>query len=326
VVDLKARQLLKDHLPEMGKFPERVVGKPKSFGVYLGRVSKPMTEDESRVLQEWDMLVVDPFQPGVSDSLASVPSPPRFLLARLDIGKILEGVVDEKLVKIKAILKELQRLRPSEGSTTYNGVLVANWDLSLSPETTNELISFLNSLNLNVYVEIISPRYLDKSNPISFSLLAGVIFVNGSILPNGSRRDYMQLLPMKPALEAATGQSCLRDFAILMYEPVDDDAELSNAVVKRTFTWCSYYGAIPWVGRVSEVTDAKKNRPMECPDGAFDWIKKDKVVAIHEIWRTNSKVFLSFPVADNRSHLCRPPNQLMLLWRLSFRSYRRQWI
>jgi hypothetical protein len=274
----------------MGKFPQRVAGKPKSFGVYLGSISNPMTEDEKTVLEQWDMLVVDPFQTGVTEGLNSIPSPPRYILAKFDVGKILEGVVDEKSAKIKAILKELQRLHPSEGSSPYNGILLATWDSSLSPETTNELIAFLNSLHLNVYNEIASPRFLDKSNTVSFSLLAGVIFVNGSILRDGCRRDYMNLLPMKPALEAATRQSCLREFSILMYEPVDDDAELSNAVVKRTFTWCSYYGAIPWIGRVSEVMNAGKNRPMECPDGAFEWIKKDKVVAIHETWRTNSKV------------------------------------
>lgn len=274
----------------MGKFRQGVAGRPKSFGLYLGCVSSPMTEDEKRVLEQWDMLVVDPFQSGVTEGLNSLASPPRYILARFDIGKILEGVVAEKSAKTKAILKELQRLHPSEGSTPYNGILLANWDSSSSPETANEFISFLNSLDLNVYNEISSPRFINKSNTISFSLLAGVIFVNGSILRDGSRRDYMQLLPMKPALEAATGQSCLRDFAIMMYEVVDDNAELSNAVVKRAFTWCSYYGAIPWIGRVSEVTDAKKNRSMECPDGAFDWIKKDKVVAIHETWRTNSKV------------------------------------
>ena len=315
-VDLKARQLLTD-APEIGKFPERVVGKPKSFGVYLGSVSSPMTANEQRVLQQWDMLIVDPFQLGVTDGLSILVSP---RLARMDVSKILQGVVDEKVGKVRAILKEIQRLHPSKGTTPYNGIVLANWDLSMSPETTNEIITYLNSLNLNVYIEIKGPRYLGNSTADSFSLLAGVIFVNGAILPDGSRRDYMQFLPMKPALEAATGQSCLREFAIMMYEVVDDDAEMSNAVIKRAFTWCSYYGAIPWIGRFSEVTDAEKSRPMECPDGAFEWLKKDKVVAIHDIWRTNSKVRLLsfFRLTDFRypMHLLR--NQHTHPWRTSF--------
>jgi hypothetical protein len=285
-----------EHAGDLNLFKERrIEGKPKSFGVYFGSVSKPMTDAEKRALEQWDMLVVDPFQGGVTEGLCSLVIRPRYIIARLDIGKILEGVVDERVAKAEAILKELQRLQPALETTwsPYGGILLANWDSSISPETINELITFLNSVNLNVYNEIAAPRYLDKSNTISFSLLAGVIFVNGSILQNGSRRDYMQLLQMKPALEAATGQSCLREFSILMYEPVDDDAELSNAVVKRSFTWCSYYGALPWVGRISAIADAKKNIPMQAPDGAFDWIKKDKVVAIHETWRNNSKVSLS---------------------------------
>ena len=296
-MDLRIRQYLQEHAGDLSLFTEsRIEGKPKSFGVYFGCVSNPMSEDEKRVLEQWDMLVVDPFQKGVTEGLCSLVIRPRYILARLDIAKILEGVVDEKVTKVKAIVKELRRLQPSLETSCqwspYNGIVLANWDSCISPETVNELIGFVNSVNLNVYNEIAAPRDLDKSNTISFSLLAGVIFVNGSILRDGSRRDYMQLLPMKPALEAATGQSCLREFAILMYEPIDDDAALSNAVVKRSFTWCSYYGALPWIGRVSAVTNARKNFPTEAPDGAFDWIKKDKVVAIHETWRTNSKVCL----------------------------------
>lgn len=309
-VDLKARQLLTE-APEIEKFPERAVGKPKSFGVYLGSVSSPMTANEQRVLQQWDMLIVDPFQLGVADGLSTLASPPRYKLARMDFSKILQGVVDEKVAKVRATLKEIQRLHPSKSTTPYNGVVLANWELSMSPETTNEIITFLNSLNLNVYIEIKGPRYLGDSNADSFSLLAGVIFVNGAILHNGSRRDYMQFLPMKPALEAATGQSCLREFCIMMYEVVDDDAEMSNAVIKRAFTWCSYYGAIPWIGRLSEVTDAEKNRPMECPDGAFEWLKKDRVVAIHDIWRTNSKVRLPYASSFFRLTNFRSPSHLL---------------
>jgi hypothetical protein len=117
-----------------------------------------------------------------------------------------------------------------------------------------------------------------------------MVFLNGSILANGDRRDYFDLLPMKRALEIVTAQSCLREFSVLMCELVDDDAKLTNAVVKRSFTWCSYYGAVAWIGRKSALTNASRNISVRAPDGGFDWMKREKVVDIHDTWRLNSKV------------------------------------
>jgi hypothetical protein len=75
-----------------------------------------------------------------------------------------------------------------------------------------------------------------------------------------------------------------------MCELVDDNAKLTNAVVKRSFTWCSYYGAIAWIGRKSALTEASLNISVRSPDGGFDWMKREKVVDIHDTWRLNSKV------------------------------------
>lgn len=267
------------------------MGKPRTFGVYFGTVSDTPTADELRVLQQWDMLVVDPFQPGVTDGLQSLETTPAFVIGRIDVATMLTATVETDKISRSKVIVDLILQHVHTVESPYNGILLANWDEMIPTETLNELIAFLNILNMNVYNEITGPRWMDSQNSsIAIDQLAGVVFINGAITRFGGRRDYMELIPMKKALEAATGQSCLREFAIGMCDIVDDDAVLPNAVVKRSFTWCGYYGAIPWVGRTAALTDATQNHAVICPDGAFDWLKRDKVVDIHEVWRLNCSV------------------------------------
>ena len=133
----------------------------------------------------------------------------------------------ERVKKVEAITNiVIKTMAPTrEGLSVYNGVVIANWDQAITPGICNEIIGFLNGLNLNVYNEIAAPRFMDSHNSnIDVNQLAGMVFLNGSILTNGNRRDYFDLLPMKPALEIVTAQSCLREFAVVMYEVVEDDA------------------------------------------------------------------------------------------------------
>ena len=264
----------------------KVSGKPKSFGVYYGGVSHPPSTDETRVLSQWDLIVVDPFQPGVTDALTQIR--PQYAVGRVDIGQLLNNKgVNDGVGKLKTITNAMIRhMRPVNGISAYNGVLIANWEKSIPPEVCNQFIGFCSSLNLNVYAETVGPTYTVPAT----AELSGMIFVNGSILSNGQRRDYFDLLPMKKALDAATGQACLREFTILMCDIVEDGAMLSNAVIRRSFTWCGYYGAIPWVGRRSTLTDASKNFVVDSPDSAFAFLKRDRVVDIHAAWRLNSTV------------------------------------
>jgi hypothetical protein len=272
----------------------QTLGKPKTFGVYFGTISNPPTQDELRVLTEWEMIIVDPRRSGVLEGLSRLTDRPKYVVGRIDVAELTAGMKEtERVKKVEAILDiVIKSMGPiKDASSVYNGVVIANWDEAITPGICNEVIGFLKSLNLNVYNEIAAPRFMDPHNSnIDVEQLAGMVFLNGSILGNGDRRDYFDLLPMKRALEIVTAQSCLREFSVLMYELVDDNAELTNAVVKRSFTWCSYYGAIAWIGRKSALTEASLNISVRSPDGGFDWMKREKVVDIHDTWRLNSKV------------------------------------
>ena len=272
---------------------KKLAGKPKSFGVYYGAFSNPVTPDQERVLQQWDAIILDPMKIGIREALATVEFPPKYIIGRIDIGALTTGLPEsERIAKVKIILEAIiSTMSPVDEKSPFNGVLLANWDTSITPGICNEIIQFLVGLNLNVYNEIVAPRFMDKVNAaLKIELLSGVIFMNGAIMPNGERRDYFNMICMKPALEIVMAQSCLRDFAVLMCELVDE--EPTNAVVKRTFKWCSFYGAVAWIGTRAALEDAERNVPVKQPEGAFEWLKQETVMEIHETWRMNSKVFL----------------------------------
>lgn len=241
---------------------------------------------------------MDPLQQGVFDALSSLSAKPTYVIGRIDFAALTTGIPDnDRVGKVKIITdKIIAHMGPSSDSKTtpFNGVLIANWDSTITPGICNEIIGFLSGLNLNVYTEICAPRFMDKVNSaVKIESLSGVVFINGSIMPNGERRDFFNLLSMKPALETANGQSCLREFAVLMCEIVEDEYTPTNAVIKRSFTWCNFYGAIAWIGRRAALKDPKENFFVQNPDGAFEFLKREPVMEVHETWRFNSKVILS---------------------------------
>jgi hypothetical protein len=253
---------------------------------------------------EWEMLVVDPLQPGITNALLYMNRLEGYVIGRIDVAALTAAMPEtERVAKVKAVTDAIiKNMCPNgESPSPYDGVLIANWDEAITPGICNEIIGFLNSVNLNVYNEITAPRFMDSLNSnINVSQLAGMVFINGSILPNGERRDYFDLLCMKSAIEIVTAQSCLREFAVVMCEIIDDDAQLTNAVVKRSSNWCGYYGAVTWIGNKSALTDATLNFPVNTPDSAFEWLKREKVMDLHEIWRLNAKVCCHNAAADNR--------------------------
>ena len=242
---------------------------------------------------EWEMLVVDPLQQGVTQALLYLARQEGYVIGRIDVAALTNGMQEtERVAKVKAITDAIiNNMGPNGNVSPYDGVLIANWDEIITPGICNEIIGFLNIVNLNVYNEITAPRFMDSVNSnINVSQLAGTVFINGSILPHGERRDYFDLSCMKSALEIVTAQSCLSDFAVVMCEIIDDGAQLTNAVVKRSANWCSYYGAVTWIGKRSALTNATLNFTINTPDSAFEWLKKEKVMDLHETWRLNAKV------------------------------------
>lgn len=182
-----------------------------------------------------------------------------------------------------------------ESHTKFTGVLLANWTSHISPIICNELVKYINKLGLDVFLEIGPPHFLSDAQvrELDMELIRGIVVRNGTILPDGQRRNYFEMNEMRPALRAMAAQGCVRDASIIMWEVLDDSAEVVHAVVKRSYDWCRFKSAISWIGPNAALTDAEiaytKTIDGE-PMGAMMWLKEDDTMKLHETWRLNDKV------------------------------------
>ncbi|KAI9794230.1 MAG: hypothetical protein M1816_006156 [Peltula sp. TS41687] len=271
--------------------------KPKSFGVYLGQISNPTNVDQARLLSEWDLIILDPLQSGVLDAVANSQCASSHILARLDLGSIVQRDtnVDERstLRTVEtATSTALMWLRRSQehGHSSFTGILLAQWDWTISLAVCNRLVEYLAGLGFEVYLELSAPEFLGADRTLKLDCISGLVVRNASILPHGERRDFFKMAKMTTTIQAMVGQSCLRPFNIMMWETIDDEVELSHAVVRRSLNWCRFYGALAWIGKQSALSDASKNVVAREPLGAFDWLKDENVMHLHETWRLNQRI------------------------------------
>ncbi|TKA72816.1 hypothetical protein B0A49_05480 [Cryomyces minteri] len=185
--------------------------------------------------------------------------------------------------------------RPSERWSPCTGVLLANWQLHFPPIICNELIKYLNGLNLAVYLEISPPSYLTPSecSDIDMKLIDGIICRNGTILPNGDRRNYFQMADMRRAQRALAKHASMRGSSFMMWETIEDTIELTHSVAKRSFNWCRFNSAISWIGPEAALFDAEvaiTRTVVGEPLGALMWLKSNEIMAAHDIWRLNDKI------------------------------------
>lgn len=263
--------------------------KPSSFGVYLGRFSDPPTESQYRLLTQWDLLIVDPFQAGVVDAIARPDG--RQVLARIDLGRILS----KQDSTLEALDKVANTLTGTFRGTAFSGLLLAQWESIFSRATLRNLLKVINGLGLSVYLETGPPDFLKDPKVLQTDAVSGLVIRNASILPNGEKRDYFQMANLKPTIKAFVSEACMRDFVVMAWETVDDHVVLSNAVVRRAMQWCNFYSTITWIGSASALTDATLNSRISEPLPAFGWLKDGEVMKVHDIWRSNSSITRDAP-------------------------------
>ncbi|KAL1872609.1 hypothetical protein Plec18167_006727 [Paecilomyces lecythidis] len=258
--------------------------KPASFGVYLGAFTTPRTAEESRLLSQWEILIVDPFQDGVRDAVAEAQD--TRVLGRID----LNGIISREVSTLEAIDKLANLLVEAFSRTAFSGVLLTQWEHLFSSITFSKLVESISTLGLAVYLETGPPNFLEDRNVLQTSSISGIVIRNATILPNGEKRDYFQMTELQSTIKAFVSQACLRDFTIMAWETMNDDAILSNAVLRRGIQWCNFYSAITWVGTESALRDVRLNMKVDEPLSAFGWLKDTTVMKVHDIWRSNVKI------------------------------------
>ncbi|OAG05912.1 uncharacterized protein CC84DRAFT_1145638 [Paraphaeosphaeria sporulosa] len=289
---VQERLLVLSHTAHCVRPKQPLPAKPSSFGVYLGLLSLPVVQEDKQILESWDMVVLDLGQPGVLEAISdeSIALGPH-IIARLDLLKILPFVAkDNEIDMLKAIhlvslfLSGAVR-RPNE-RRYCTGVLVAGWRDQICIRMLNALAKLFHAYGLDVYLEVSGPDFLNDVAKLNFKLFDGMVVRNGTIMENGERRDYFAMDKMKTTTKAFVSQACLRPFLTMMWDTIDDEADLSHAVTRRAHMWCSYHGAIPYFSRRCALTDIAEVRSCAEPLAAFQWLKDRRVMNVHEKFRT----------------------------------------
>ncbi|PYI09575.1 glycosyl transferase [Aspergillus sclerotiicarbonarius CBS 121057] len=271
----------------------------KSFGVFLGGFSNPPTPAQASLLAQWDILVVDPLQDGVRDALAG-HSTSSHILARIDVQSLVRSDAsrdnDKVLESLGVVVQTLTTsLNRGQGASPFHGVLLADCLAHFQPVVLNELVKYMNHLGLAVWLELSPPDYLSEQQgrAIDMKQIRGVVYRNGTILPDGDRRNYFQMAEMRTAMRVVASQKAVGDSAIAVWDTIDDDVELSHHVLGRSFKWCNYNSALCWIAPQAALTNADiavaKTVTQE-PLGAMMWLKRGEVLEAHDIWRLNNKI------------------------------------
>ncbi|KAF1914209.1 glycosyl transferase [Ampelomyces quisqualis] len=266
--------------------------KPTSFGVYLGMINSPVTAQEAEILSQWDAVILDYCEPGVLDAVSHdhIQLGPH-IIARLDMLQILSSKPANTELDLSRVVYTVskiiqQTLRQPNQKRYFTGVVVAGWRERLSTPLLNGLARLLRAYGLHVYLEVGPPEFLDDVEKLDIDSFSGVVVRNGTILPNGKRRDYFEMDKMKTTTKAFVSQACQRPFLTMMWDTIDDQVDLSHAVVRRAHTWCSYHGAVPYFTRRHALTSICDIRSCEQPLAAFQWLKTRRVMTVHEKYRT----------------------------------------
>ncbi|RMZ88309.1 hypothetical protein DV736_g4460, partial [Chaetothyriales sp. CBS 134916] len=272
---------------------------PRTFGVYLGSFGATPSKAEIRLLSQWELIIVDPSQPGVYQALASSRSTQK--VARIDVLAIIppssRRQEKDHLEHLTFVVQHIKSsfARSEEYGSSLTGVLIANWQSHFSPRVCNGLIHFADCLGLAVYLEMSPPSYMmeDEHKSLDLETVSGVVLRNATILPNGDRRNYYQMIEMLESLRSLARQSTIRPSIVMAWEVLDDAVQLDHAVAKRSFNWCRFNCAMSWIGPESALTDAQTAIERTIggePLGAMMFLKDDETVVLHDTWRFNDTI------------------------------------
>jgi hypothetical protein len=259
-------------------------------------INSPATAQEAKILSQWDAVILDYCEPGVLDAVNDdrIELGPH-IIARLDMLQILNSKptnTEIGLSRVVYVMSKIirQTLRQPNQRRYFTGVVVAGWRERLSTPLLNGLARLFKAYGLDVYLEVGPPDFLDGVEKLGIDLFSGVVVRNGTILPSGERRDYFEMDKMKTTTKAFVSQACQRPFLTMMWDTIDDEVDLSHAVVRRAHMWCSYHGAVPYFTRRHALTSIHDIRSCEEPLAAFQWLKTRRVMTVHEKHRTTRTV------------------------------------
>jgi hypothetical protein len=285
--------------PSQWPLEENEKEKPRSLGIYMGSFDRHISGDQVRMLSRYDIIILDPYQANVVLSLTTLRKSidhPLDILGRLDL-KAFPSVRVEEHKSERFFVRFLDQImnvalrpfRELDGSNRFTGILLVGWEIFPGP-ILHEFTKALCAMGFDVYLELSAPTFLEESTTLNSKSIAGVVIRNGLLHRTGERRDCFDLELVRTAVKSFVSQSCLRHFTVLVWETLDDDVVVSNALVKRTFNLCNFYGGILWIGPEKALFDTFNEPALAEPASAFDWLKEPQVMALLELWKEKRSV------------------------------------
>ena len=194
--------------------------------------------------------------------------------------------------------------RPRDSQSPFTGVVLADCHEHFQPVVLNEVVTFIDGLGLDVWMELGPPDYLSERQcrEINWLKVRGVIYRNGTILPNGDRRNYFQMEKMRTVMRVVAAQKPIGSSTLAMWDTVDEGVEVSHEVLHRSYKWCNYNSAMSWIAPRAALTDAKiasEKTVIHEPIGAMMWLKDEQTLETHNIWRQNENIALSSTGHEN---------------------------
>lgn len=253
-----------------------------------------------RLLSQWELVILNPYQPGVVEAAAESTS--KHIVGRLDVSdltctrELTAHPVDARIVVSELFDRLTTDFKlPSQARSPFTGVLLANWHLHLGPGRLNPLLQCLKRLNVDCYLEIAPPAFLTdpEARVIDLALVKGVVCQNVTILPDGGFRNYFQMASMFRAQRALAKHAWAGRSSFMSLEIIDDGVDLSHSVLLRSFNWCRYNSVPSWVGPRAALTDAETAAAKTSttpPLGALMWLKTAEIMKLQETWLNNRNI------------------------------------
>ena len=272
----------------------------KSFGVYLGGFARPPTPNQARLLDSWDVLVLDPFADGVFSALSAGSTSASQVLGRVDVVRLTRSDASKSPKGVIGALDSVSNVVHSvflHDHSRFTGILLSGFGSHFQPLVLNRLVDYMRNLGLEVWLELSFPEYLTASEclQINFHNLRGIVYRNATIRTDGVQQNWHQMEALRTAQRGVAKQKVPRGLPMLLWETIDHGADLSYAVCQRTFSWSRYNSAIPWIGRSSALYDADvatEQTVLRPPLGALMWLKDEDNMKAHDFWRLNNDISL----------------------------------
>lgn len=268
-----------------------------SFKIYLGDLNELVTADRIRDLFKCDLIILELLQIYSVDfitHLLGTTIVPQSIVGRLDLMALpriseLDLCRDiSKFTVFKTVLETIgcQFAGAASGHLPLTGILLANFQDVFAPAELIRLTGEIARQGLHVYLEVGPKSFLNHPHVIKQESVSGLIIRNGLVMPNGQRRDYFDSVGLQPTLDACMAEKSLRNFTVMMWEPLNPDASATNPVMRRSSMWCQFHSALLWIDHRSCVFDPSPQSNQFEPLSAFDWLKRDDFMILHQRWKT----------------------------------------